>query len=163
MNKVAIILFILGVIFEIGAFFGSQAKNIPAVLRFIAPRYSKAVKGLNILDSQNVLNPGNKGFREIADVFINVASQKNEPEIISSITVLRIVREGAELRFSPKRAREVIPIKFELSNGQTVNWDLSYITEEVNKLEQRSIFRYSIWILIAGLIFMSLAFFLKKK
>ena len=162
MNKVAITLFVIGVLLEIGAFFGAQAKNIPPVLRFIAPRYSKAINGLSILDSQNVLNPGEKGFKEIVDIFIDVASQQNKPQIISKIKVLKIVREGAQLRFSQKRAKEVIPIKFELSNGQTIDWDLESMTEEINKLQQKSLFKYSIWILIAGIVLMSLAFFIKK-
>ena len=59
---------------------------------------------------------------------------------------------------------KVSPImSVELTNGQSSDWDLASLKAEINKLEQKSLLKYSTFVLIAGLILMFLGFLLKKS
>ena len=59
-------------------------------------------------------------------------------------------REGARLAFSRKRAKEVVPIKVSLSNGQEITWNTEDLITNIEKLRTRNMFVMSIVIFLFG-------------
>ena len=163
MRRITIFLFLLGLLFEFAAFCGDQAKDIPPILRFIAPDYVNATAGIGILSTKKLLKAGDLGFKELSSAFLNKLMELNDPEEVSKVSVQVFKRGTARLGFSVDRAREVIPIQVEVSNGQTLEWSLESATEEVAKLEKQNLFRYSLVVFFTGALIQCIAFYLERK
>jgi hypothetical protein len=152
MKKAAVILFVVGLLLETAAFLGDQASSISFILKFIAPNYIQAKKGLEKLETKNELIPQDIGFTQINQIFFDLLRPQVEPEVLEKISILKIRREGAILGFSTKRVKEIVPLKIELSNGQTVDWNWESLDTEVEKLKQQNIFKYATVIFVIGAI-----------
>ena len=150
--RVLITLIIVGLVIETVAFFVSQIENIPFVLRIVSPKYAHASKGLKRLESSTALTPSDEGFNEFQDIFLNLLCAQNPTEQVTSISILKFQREGARLAFSKKRAREVIPIKVFISNGQEIDWNIEDLVENVERLKKTDTFVISVIIFLFGVI-----------
>lgn len=151
-------LFAIGLLLEIAAFLGGQADNIPYVSEIISPSYIEAIEGLKVLDKEMILYPKDHGFKQISKIFLEKAAEENPPEKLVKIVVLKIQRKGARLGFSERHAKEEIPIVFELSNGQKLEWQLEHLIESVNKIKADRTFKVASVIFILGVVLQIIGF-----
>lgn len=150
--RIFVILFIIGLVIEIVAFSVNQMESIPFVVRIISPKYARASKGLEKLESSMVLTPSDEGFNEFQEIFLNLLRDRNPSEQIASISILKFQREGAGLVFSQKRTKEVIPVKVSISNRQEINWNLEDLIANIEKFKKQNTFVASIIIFLIGVI-----------
>lgn len=163
MRFLVIILFAVGLLFEIAAFMGSHADNIPFALKVIVPDYVKAKAGLRKLEKDMALSPQDPGFDQIAKVFIDRLTLTNPAEKLASISVVKIHRSRPEMVFSRTRVKEKIVISFELSNSQKLDWVIESLTSHVDELKTGRVFIAAVIIFIAGVILQILAFIIQLK
>jgi len=158
MRRITIILFIVGLLFEFAAFFGDQAKNLPFVMRLVAPEYSHAQAGIYTLSTKKTLEPGERGFAVISEILFAQLRKKNKPEDVSRVSIQKFFRGTARIAFGQDRAREVIPIDVSLSNGQTLHWSLGSLTTEVDAMQNKNLFAYSLVVFLFGVFIQCIGF-----
>jgi len=163
MKHLPLFLFTIGVLLEISAFFIGYADHVPMVFRFISPSYFRAKEGLNKLTDQKSLEPSDKGFPEISELFKKVLLKQNPSEVIEKINPTKFVHKGAMLSFSTERAKEVIKVEVNLSNGQSVPWDINEITFLVNQLKSRNIFKWALLVFFTGVIIQGIGYKVGKN
>jgi hypothetical protein len=163
MRRSVIILFILGLLFEIAAFIGGHADSIPFVLQVISPSYVRAKQGLKNLDTDMTLSPDELGFAEISRVFLERLAKDNPPEKLANISIIKIYRKRAYLGIGRKRAGEVIPITFVLSNGQEIDWKLKFLSPLINELKSKRVFLAAVIVFMAGVSLQIIGFILQLK
>ena len=137
---------------ETVAFVASKADEIPIVLSVLAPDYVLAQTGLQTLESRLLLTPKDPGFEVIAHIALEELASNYPDELIESLSVTEISRSTPMITFGRRRAGEVIPLKFQLSNGQAPTWNLEEVIQEVNSLKSTPLFRASVVVFIAGII-----------
>lgn len=156
--------FLIGGLFlEIAAFFIGNVSHISWLLPIIAPAYHRANVGYNKLNSDKLLESHDKGFTEISNLFIEIASKQNPPEVLKDISVIRFIRKGAVLGFSTESAREKIPVEIQLTNGQTVKWDMHEIKPLLDNLKSENIFKFAVGIFILGVSIQIIGIILEIK
>ena len=163
MKRTATILFFLGLFIEVAAFFGDHAANIQFVMKLVAPKYVQAQSGIQILSNKKKLEFKDPGFAVIADIFMAELREQNAPKAVDGISIIGISRANAFMNFSPNRAKEVIPIKFSLSNGQTLDWDLEFLVTRIDKLQNRNIFCYAIIVFFVGAFIQCIGFVIESR
>ncbi|MBL7136932.1 MAG: hypothetical protein ISS81_10165 [Candidatus Marinimicrobia bacterium] len=164
-NKLRIFttLFIFGLFIEGIAFFVNQMENIPFVAKLISPQYGHSLNGLQKLESSLVIEPKDEGFNEFQEIFLNRLREQNPSQNIDAITVLKFQREGARMTLSQKRAKEVIPIKVFISNGQELVWNLEELTNQINNFKKKNTFVISIVIFLFGVAVQVFGFVIELK
>lgn len=135
-----------------------QADNIPFVLRAISPDYVGAMEGLKRLESTMALVPKESGFKEISNIFHKELSTLNPTKRLEQISIIKIDRRSPSLRFNRKRAKEIIPITFHLSDGQQAHWNLEILMDRVKKLKKGNVFIFAIAIFAFGVIIQFIGF-----
>jgi len=163
MKRLAIILFIVGLLFEAAAFFGDQAANIPFVMRLVAPEYSQAQQGIQMLSTKKTLKPEDAGFSVISDIFLSTLRQENAPSHVGMISIQEFTHGGARLEFGENRAREVIPINVALSNGQMLEWNFASLREEVDALQNQNLFGYAVVVFFLGVVIQCCGFIVEHR
>jgi len=158
MKRVTVTLFIVGLVFEFAGFFGDQSANIPFVMRLVSPRYTHAQAGINALSASKALEPGQRGFGVLSDIFLAKLAEENDPNRLTQISVHRFSRGNARLGFSRDRAGEVIPINVTLSTGQTLEWELASVTREVDSIRNKSLFWLSLVVFLVGVAIQCIGF-----
>lgn len=158
MKRIVVILFVVGLLFEFGAFFVDQARNIPLVMKLIAPKYTQAQKGIQTLSAKKTLEPTDQGFSPISEVLLAKLRAENDPKQLDNISVQKFSRGNARLGFSTSRAREVIPINVLLSNGQTLEWNLASLTAQVDTLRSKNLFGVAAVVFLLGVAIQCAAF-----
>lgn len=158
MKRTVIVLFFVGLLIEFAAFFGDQAANIPFVMKLVAPGYTKAQAGIQTLSTKKTLETTGPGFAIISEIFFAQMREQNNPKDVAKISIQKFSRGNARLGFSPNRAREVIPINVTLSNGQTLEWDLASLTTQVNALQNKNIFYYTLVVFLVGAVIQFIGF-----
>jgi len=134
------------------AFVADKAEEIPLVLSVLAPDYVLAQAGLQTLESRLLLTPKDPGFEVIAHIALEELASHYTDEVIESLSVTEISRSTPMITFGRRRAGEVIPLKFQLSNGQAPTWNLEEVIQEVNLLKSTPLFRAAAAVFIAGII-----------
>lgn len=152
MRYLTIGLLIFGLLLEIAAFAIGNTGHIPWLLPIIAPAYYRANVGYNKLNSDKLLESNDKGFTEISNLFIEIAAKQNSPEVLKNIKIIKFIRKGAVLGFSTDKAREKIPVEIQLTNGQTVEWDIHEIMLLVDNLKSKNIFIFAVIIFVFGVV-----------
>jgi len=162
MKPSAFALFGLGLLFEICAFVVDRADHIPFVLSILASGYVAAQAGLGTLELEKSLSSEDKGFQELSELFKNELVERNPDEPIAFfLSVDRMERGNAILGFNQTRARERIPIKFFLSNGQEISWDLFELEERLEKNKSTRLFRAAVVIFLVGVVIQIKGFMLQ--
>jgi len=164
MKRIAVILFIVGLLFEFAAFFGDQAANIPFVMNLVAPKYAQAQLAIRTLDAnKKTLESTDTGFAVISELFMAKLREQNDPKEVAQISIQKFSRGNAKLGFSPNRAREVIPITVTLSNGQELEWNLASLTTRVAELQNRNLFGYTLIVFLTGVVIQCIGFIVDKR
>ena len=132
------------------AFFVGHLGHMPFLEQAICRKYGRASKGLERLESSLVLTPSDEGFNEFQEIFLTLLARQNLTEVVRGLSVRKFQREGARLAFSRKRAKEVVPIKVSLSNGQEITWNTEDLITNIEKLRTRNMFVMSIVIFLFG-------------
>ncbi len=153
-----IALFVFGLLLAVAGFFADHSGEIKFVLKIVSPNSAEAREGLEILNSKKTLGSKDCGFTQISNMFLKELTSQNAPEELKDIKVVRINRKGAKLAFSTARTREVIPIEFELSNGQKVEWNLEELETRVNKCTQNRLFVIACIMFSIGLLIQTVSF-----
>jgi hypothetical protein len=159
-EKLGIIVFIVGILVSACAFIADKVDHIPAVLRVLAPAYLRAQAGIEKLKATKTLEPNDAGFSEITKLFFARAARENPPELLASLSVRKLTRQTAMMAFGESQVGEVVPVEVELSNGQKVQWDLKQIESETAPLKESRIFHFSVAFFILGLIIAAIGFFI---
>ena len=152
MKRSTLTLLIIGLALEAVAFVADKADEIPIVLSVLAPDYVLAQTGLQTLESKMLLTPEDVGFDVIAHIALEELASHYPDELIESLSITEISRSSAVITFNRRRAGEVIPLKFQLSNGQAPTWNLEEVNQEVNLLKSTPLFRAAAAVFIAGII-----------
>ncbi len=163
MKHLPLLLFAIGILIEVAAFFIGYADYVPIVYKFISPSFYRANIGLERLSATEILEPQDLGFPEIAQLFKNVAAKQNPPDVVQKTQVTQFVRKGAALAFSTKRAKEVINIEVKLSNDQSVEWDLNEIAPMVDALKTSNTFYWALALFFVGVIIQVIGFLIGTK
>lgn len=163
MKNITLVLFVLGILLEASAFFIGYADHVPFLYRIILPTYYRANKGLEKLRDVKSLIPSDKGFIEISQLFKNVATKQNPPEIVERINPTEFLRKGAMQTFSADRVKEVIKVDVKLSNEQIVSWDLNEISTMVEALKSTNTFKWALMIFSLGVLIQVVGFLFGKK
>ena len=166
MRVVSVTLFAVGLLVSFTAFAADHATNIPFVLRVLAPAYYHAAQARATLEAAKQLHPADAGFREIEQIFVGLLAKENSAEALRGVAVTQFTRGTAMLGFSESRAREVIPVHVQLSNGQTLQWDLSALDEQLATRRDAATFRYGFVAFLLGSLTETVAFaieFLRPK
>ncbi len=152
-------IFVAGLILSIIGFLLGNIERLPFVMRVVWPAYAKAVAAVAKLERLQNLGPDDKGFAELAGVFRKLAAEQNPPEAIASISVLRISREPSTgIAFTSKGVVERLPIRFELSSGQIIKWDLSKLRTNVDELKGQHVFVWAVGVFVSGLILQAIGY-----
>lgn len=163
MKHLPLLVFAIGLLIEVAAFFVGYADCVPVIYKVISPSYSLAINGLDKLREKKVLEPQYRGFIKISELFKNVASKQNKPEIVEKIEVTQFVKKGAMLAFSTERAKEVIKVEVKLSNGQSVEWDLNEIERMVANMKSSYTFWWAMAVFLVGVILQIIGFKIGTK
>lgn len=158
MKRITAILFAVGLLLEFAGFFGDQSANIPFVLRLVAPRYTQAQAGLDMLAKNKILEPDQRGFSVLSELFLARLCEEIDPRQVAQTSVHKFTRGNAGLSFSTDRAKEVIPINVTLSNGKTLKWELSSLSNDVDALQNQSLFWLSLVVFFAGVTIQCVGF-----
>ncbi len=151
--------FVAGLVLSIIGFLLGSIERLPFVLWVVWPAYAKAIAGLAKLERLQNLGPRDKGFAELVGVFQKLAVHQNPPEAMASISVLAISREPSTgIAFTSKGTVERLPIRFELSNGQIITWDLAKLRSNIDELKGQHIFVWAVGVFVFGLILQVIAF-----
>jgi hypothetical protein len=164
MRKASVILFFLGLILEVIAFFGGHADDVPSVVRLLSPTYANLADAKDQIDKGKELVPGNRGFDPAASMFLDVLRAQNPPERVNAVSVRSIRGEGGgTVSAMGKLLAQDTDLKVTLSNGQTLDWKLSDVEARMRELRQGSIFHASVITFIAGLVLQMVGFFLERR
>ena len=158
MKHLPVLLFSLGLLIELSAFFIGTADYAPIVYKIISPSFYRANNGLEKLREKKVLETQDQGFHEISILFKSVAAKQNPPDVVKNIGITQFVRKGAMLAFSTDRAKEVIKVEVKLSNGQSVEWDLNEIESMVGGLKTANTFRWALGMFFVGALVQVIGF-----
>ena len=149
MKRSTLTLLIIGLALEAVAFVADKADEIPIVLSVLAPDYVLAQTGLQTLESKMLLTPEDVGFDVIAHIALEGLASLYPNE---SLSITGISRSNAMLSIGVRRAGGVIPLKFQLSNGQAPTSTLEEVIQEVNSLKSTPLFRAAAAVFIAGIM-----------
>ncbi len=161
-RRLVIIIFFVGLFFEIVGFLIGYADNVPFVFKFISPDYAKAEKGLLTLEKKMELNKQDIGFKEIAHVFFEELKLQNPPEALVDLSITRIIRGNPYLSFGRKEVKPKISIGIELSDDQKLNWELEPLTILVNELKNKNLFKWAVAIFFSGIVVQVIGFVIDK-
>jgi hypothetical protein len=67
------ILFFIGFLIQLAGLLGEHATEIPFVIRIVAPHYSHALAGIEILGKKHGLEKNDEGYKEISEILIERA------------------------------------------------------------------------------------------
>jgi hypothetical protein len=163
MKTSAVTLFVIGILLAVAAFLSDKAENLPFVVPLLAPEHAKAQEGLQGLEKKMTLTPTDDGFGSLAAIFLARLSDQNPPERLVGITVVKIERHRPSLVFGKLRAGEVVTVRFVLSNGQSLDWNLDKLAEAVSALKTHRLFIFSAFVLAAGILVQILGFILQAR
>jgi len=160
---IPLLLFIIGLLIEMLAFFVGNAEFVPIIYKVVSPSYFRASSGLEKLQKEKSLEPQDHGFKEISDLFKLVALKQNKPEVVNKIEVDKFVKKGAKLAFNPERVSEKIEVEVKLSNGHIVKWDLNEIEPMVDNLKSPYIFYWALSLFLVGVVIQIIGFKIRKN
>jgi len=135
---------------ECFAFFVDQAAEIPLAMRVLEPGYSRARNAFELLETERPLKPDSPGFQILADEFLVLLAEQNDPASVSRVSVQQFARGTARLSIGPDKAGEEVPVQVLLSNGQTLEWDLESISTVVESMRGGNSLLVSIGIFSLG-------------
>jgi len=158
MDKLGIIVFIVGIGVSICAFVADKVDHIPGILRLLAPEYARAEAALAKLRNTKTLEPGDKGFSEVSKLFFQTAARENPPELLATLSITKLTRQNAMMAFGETQVGEIVPLEVELSNGQKVRWDLKQVEAQAASLKEIRIFHFSVAFFIVGIIIAAIGF-----
>jgi hypothetical protein len=158
MNK-SLLLFIIGVVLQVPSFLVSQADNLPWVSALIAPQYFNARKGVERLSQTGILRPGDSGFAHLQIVAMDRLKRDNDPRDLARISVAAF-RFG-DTTVSPAGQRR--NLRLDLSNGQSVDLELTDIEERVALLKSGHFLAYSGLLFMLGLLLECGGFYLERR
>jgi hypothetical protein len=150
MKKIGSALFYVGLVIAIAGFLGEKAESLPWVLRVLAPSYVGAVRGLETLQSNGSLSPGQVGFSELEGIF------RAESEVRGMGTAYyfqRVDKFGTKppaIFFGPGRIGEEVPVEVQLTTAK-VGWDVAGLRERVDELKRSSLLWFSVLVFSIGL------------
>ena len=164
MKWTKILLFSIGIVFEIFAFVISNSDNLPIVYRCISIDYYNANQGYKKLSNDRSLMPGDKGFEEIYVFAEDFLLQANSQELVNKFVIDSIKCDSyakfyAGREFSGWRTNVYLYI----SNGQKLNWYLEDIIPRIEQLKNKSIFHWSIFLVALGIMFQIWSFLIGNK
>jgi hypothetical protein len=157
-EKLGIIVFVVGILVSICAFIADKVDHIPVVLRMLAPEYSHVETALAKLRDIKSLAPADEGFSEISKLFFQTAARKNPPELLATLSITKLTRQTAMMAFGENQVGEVVPLEVELSNGQKVRWDMKQVEAQAASLKEGRIFHFSVGLFILGVILAAIGF-----
>jgi len=157
-EKLGVVIFIVGILVSVCAFVADKVDHIPAVLKLLAPGYARAQTAIEKLKSAKTLEPSDAGFAEISKLFFERAASENAPELLATLSIRKLTRQTAMMAFGESQVGEVVPVEAELSNGQKVQWDLKQIEAQATSLKESRIFHFSVGFFVLGLIIAAAGF-----
>jgi len=169
MKIAGIILFVLGLIVAISGYCLSNADDIPGVFRLFAADYVEASSALSAVKSKRTLQPTDVGFDVLSQLFRDdIARRADKPELLAQLSIEKIERyKTVALKVGGFQAASDEAVRYTLSNGQTLKWQLSAVQSRIDTLKHKALFRISLWIFIVGIGIQALGFVLqlceKKK
>lgn len=154
MKWTKILLFSIGIVFEIFAFVISNSENLPNVFRYLSHDYYRATQGFIKLSNDLILKPSDKGFEEINKIAKDIISQSNPVELFNSIRLDSIICDpDTKLKIDKEYTGNVTNVFLYYSNGQNLNWSMENIIHHINQLKNKSIFHWSIFLVVLGIMF----------
>jgi hypothetical protein len=91
-KKVGVVIFIVGILVSVCAFFAGEVDHIPAVLNLLAPGYIRAQTAIEKLKTAKTLEPSDAGFAEISKLFFERAARENPPELLATPSIRKLTR-----------------------------------------------------------------------
>ena len=163
MRAFRISLFFFGLLLAFAAFLGSQASNIPLVMKIVAPAYVNAQIGMQTLKQARILEPDDKGFSELAQLLHPRLYSPDNSQDVSQITIQRLTRGNPAIGFIRNSAGERIPIGVFLSNDQEFKLDISLLRKDVKTLQNNNLFLYSTIIFVIGALISCVSFIIEYR
>jgi hypothetical protein len=164
MKRATLVLFIVGVVLELGGFLVSNAEEIPAVSRIVSRNYAFAKEGLATLETGSKMNtellPGMRGFDQCAELYMTILRNQNPPESLRGVSVTRFFHpaEVTQVFDVNRGVRSKRPLEIQLSNGQKVHSTLESLQAKIEPLKSSSLFMAAAAIFGIGLAFHIAAF-----
>jgi hypothetical protein len=163
MRRSAIILLIVGLIIESVGYMIDKADVFIFIVHMISPRYVLGEKAIASLKAEKELMPDDPGFSVVEHLFKQETLRQNPPELVQSISVMRMNLEGAGLAFGTGGVRPRQPLRVTLSNGQTVDWDINLLQNELDNLKLNSLTTTSVVVFVLGILFQIVGFIIEQK
>jgi len=161
MNKTSVIIGFIGIGLIIFGWFLSNSERFPFIYSVLAPKYLKAKTALGNLTTESIIQEGDKGFSELADIvmdkFIKMSEQERKKAKRLGIKINKIEMLGNMMTLR-ERAAEIrtgttLKLKTTFSNGQTTEgnaFDISSLIEE--KYLSNPLFKWGSFIFWIGII-----------
>ena len=163
MKALSIPLFLIGLLLASAAFFVDRASDIPHVMKIVAPAYVNAQLGIQTLKQTKMLEPDDKGFSELAQVFRKYLHSPKSPQAVSQITIKRLTRGNVSLSFGQNSVEELIPIGVFLSNGQELTLNISILRKDIAALQNKNLFLYAFITFFSGVLIQCIAFIIERS
>ncbi len=159
-NAFRILLFIIGVGLQFSSFYVSQVEQAPWVLNIVNPRYVRGTMGVRKLEGEKPLDPNDEGFLEVSNVIKTMLKERYPNEDWYKLDIKEYVPEGKTTVTGLGLNLGGIKVRCFFSNGREGTLRTDNLKGEFEKMRKKSIFRWSLGLLIVGIVVVQIPLFL---
>jgi hypothetical protein len=162
------ILFWAGLLISIAGFTIGQTQRIPPILNRVSPAYARATDGANTLFKTGLLLPENKGFSEIALIYVRLIERLNPTvpgrTIERDYRVLKITFSPTLTALSDDEYGRFVGerIKVTTLSGE-FGWHKKGLLASLDKLKDRNILAAALSVFLFGQIVSILSWWNKSR
>lgn len=159
MRKITLVLFVLGLIFEIIGFPMSHADDCSWILIIASPTYGSAKVGYDTVRKDKILRPANRGFNQMFAIVKGLIEEKDPSFVLNEFAVDRFTYEaGSRISIGNNVLGDASKIVARFSNGQTLSIPLKTLEEEIELLKSNAILYWSVGLFVGGLVLQIVGF-----
>ena len=149
-NTLRLGLFITGITLQFASFGVSQVEQAPWVLNIVSPKSVSGMAGVVILTTEKPLEQNDKGFREISDIVKTRLKKFNPNKDWDKVDVIRYVTEGKKSITGLGIDLVSVSVRVFFSNNKESKIGTDDLAADFEKMRKRSIFHWSLGLLIVG-------------
>ena len=159
-KRIAVLIFLFGILIQISAFFVDKSDNAPFLLNVLAPSYVNASRGVAILAETGSLLNGNDGFKDLTNIVKPVIKAEKIPCMNNQIFGFQDAKQAGF--YAGSNGSEFIrPIKIYCNKDQYIESDIKGLKELVEQYKKETLFRWGLSFLVIGVVISILGVFIK--
>lgn len=148
------LLFWIGLLISIIGFLLAQSTRIEPLSSLVSPGYAHASAGIKTLTEDGALEPGQRGFNELAEMYFVMPASEHDREKLKEITITKFagVADSVSVMGSGKNDDEGMPVKVYLSNGDVLTWGTGNIDKHISSLKDEGVLLWSSVVFSLGVL-----------